>query len=134
MQIKLVRNPYMEVEDARLHETIRKWIGSGEIIAYTWWIAFTDKGEAMGFSAVTPYDRETVYFGPAEVFPEYRGKGLQRAMMDVKIKWCKAEGYIRAYSSTDNDNIKSSNNLIAGGFRLRKNEMKNHHLYWERVL
>ncbi len=58
------------------------------------------------------------YLARAGVRKGFRGKGLQKAMIDLRIEEAKRVGVKHAITYTSHDNVWSSNNLIKAGFRL----------------
>jgi GNAT superfamily N-acetyltransferase len=58
-----------------------------------------------------------IYLGRCGVLSAYRGYGIQRQMIRLRVQWARRHGYRWAVSDTT-DNIPSANNLISCGFRL----------------
>ena len=82
-----------------------------------WWIAWDD-GRVAGFSGYEYFRPGSVFFCRAGVYPAYRGRGLQRRFMYVKLRHCRKHGVKCAVTYTTSDNIHSANNMIEAGFRL----------------
>lgn len=84
-----------------------------------WWFAYDDV-EPAGFACLTQgyADHTLGYLAWAGVMPDYRGLGIQRKLIRVRLQECASRGYVRALTYTLTTNPKSSNNLIACGFRL----------------
>lgn len=85
----------------------------------TWWIALDEDDEAAGFCCLSRSQTRLTggYLSYAGVAPAFRGHGLQKRLIRVRI----AEARRREWDSlvTDTcDNPASSNSLIACGFRL----------------
>ena len=85
----------------------------------TWWVAYDGKKPAA-YACIRPsYQRgDTAYLSRAGVLPAYRGKGLQKRLIRVRLAWARAEGYDRVVTDTVCGNVASSNSLIACGLRL----------------
>ena len=83
-----------------------------------WWAAY-HKNTAVGFSCLSPSQQmeDGIYLGRCGVVKAYRGRGIQRQMVRLRIQWARRHGYRWAVSDTT-DNIPSANNLISCGFRL----------------
>jgi len=83
------------------------------------------------------YDRVT-FFDRAGVARYARGRGLQRALIRARLRWAKAGGYTHAVTYTMGENLTSSNNLIATGWRLYRPRLawagRSGVLYWLRVV
>ena len=102
-----------------------------------WWMAYRQK-TPVGFSCATPSKQlvDGVYLGRCGVLPAYRGRGIQRQMIRLRVAWAKRHGYNWAVSDTT-DNIPSANNLISCGFRLYVPEVQYSFvrtLYWRKKL
>ena len=85
-----------------------------------WWhVVFTDDMEPVAFSGLVPSKRwsDTVYLCRAGVIPDHRGRGLQKRLIQIRLKKAKALGMNWAVTDTY-DNPASTNSLIACGFRL----------------
>lgn len=84
-----------------------------------WWIAYTDTGVPAAFCSLKASVRweQTGYLSRAGVLPGHRGKGLQKRLIRVRIRWAKRIGWQWLLSDTS-DNPASANSLIACGFRL----------------
>lgn len=83
-----------------------------------WWLAFNDAGP-VGFAGYQPARTEqgAVYLARAGVLSGHRGHGLQRRLIDVRLRAARRAGYATAITTTY-DNPPSSNNLIRCGFRM----------------
>ncbi len=83
-----------------------------------WWLAL-DAGKPLGFAGAKfwPPDR-CVFLCRAGVIPEARGKGLQRRLIDVRLRWATSVKARGAYTYTTPDNLPSANSLIHCGFKL----------------
>jgi GNAT superfamily N-acetyltransferase len=85
-----------------------------------WWLVTADKHHDAGYAAMTPSVQwsDAVYLSRAGVMPAYRGHGLQRKLIRVRIAAARRAGFQWAITDTSYDNNSSSNNLIREGFRL----------------
>jgi GNAT superfamily N-acetyltransferase len=83
-----------------------------------WWMAL-HKSMPIGFGCVSPSQQlsDGVYLGRCGVVNSFRGLGIQRQMIRLRVQWAKRHGYKWAVTDTT-DNIPSANNLISCGFRL----------------
>lgn len=84
----------------------------------TWWIAY-HRHHPVAFACLCPSQQgpDGVYLGRCGVLPAFRGFGVQRRLIRLRLAWAKRQGYKWAVSDTT-DNVPSANNLIACGFRL----------------
>ena len=83
-----------------------------------WWVAYR-KDTLVGFSCLSPSQQmeDGIYLGRCGVLKAYRGYGIQRQMIRLRVQWARRHEYRWAVSDTT-DNIPSANNLISCGFRL----------------
>lgn len=83
-----------------------------------WWLAF-DGDAPVGFANLCPSDAmpNAGYLARAGVLPAYRGLGIQRRLIRVRVAQAKRYGWEWVRSDT-RQNPASSNNLIACGFRI----------------
>jgi GNAT superfamily N-acetyltransferase len=83
-----------------------------------YWLVRKDK-EAVGFCSCRPsYERkDTVYLSSAALLPQAQGRGLQRRMIQVRLRWARKQGYTRAITYTWLTNIASQRSLIRTGFK-----------------
>ena len=83
-----------------------------------WWVAYR-KDTPIGFSCLSPSQQmeDGIYLGRCGVLKAYRGYGIQRQMIRLRVQWARRHEYRWAVSDTT-DNIPSANNLISCGFRL----------------
>jgi GNAT superfamily N-acetyltransferase len=104
----------------------------------TWWIVY-DGDEPIAYAgAVYLKDKNSVYLSRSGVTEDYRGYGLQRKLIQKRVKWAKDMGADCVVTYTDSDNIYSSNNLIKSGFLLYLPDFPwgsaDDALYWKRTL
>lgn len=84
-----------------------------------WWLAYaTDV--AIGFAGLrdSTVDAEAAFLCLAGVHPAFRGHGLQRRLINVRVRRARALGKLRATSWTATWNVHSANNLLRAGFAL----------------
>lgn len=83
-----------------------------------WWIAY-DGDRLAGFAGIRRSNRwsDAGYLCRAAVMPEFRGCGLQKRLIRVRIAKARSLGW--RYCITDTRlNPKSANSLISCGFRM----------------
>ena len=103
----------------------------------SWWIA-TENGVDIGFAGLvrTVSWTDCGYLCRAGVIPDARGQGLQKKLINVRVRQAKALGWKWLVTDTT-DNPASANSLIATGFKLFQPTkpwgFKNT-LYWRRKL
>ena len=102
-----------------------------------WWVAYR-KDTLVGFSCLSPSQQmeDGIYLGRCGVLKAYRGYGIQRQMIRLRVQWARRHEYRWAVSDTT-DNIPSANNLISCGFRLYVPKIQYSFvrtLYWKKRL
>lgn len=99
-----------------------------------WWFAYDDGNHTKGFAGAKMWEPDNCAFlCLAGVMPEARKQGLQRKLINVRLKWAKSQGADGAFTYTSNDNLPSANNLIKCGFTLFEPSYKwglDDGLYW----
>lgn len=80
-----------------------------------WWIAW-DGAAPVAFAGLTATG-DTGYLCRAGVIPDYRGKGLQRRLIRVRVNKARRLGLAWLVTDTYRNPV-SSNNLIDAGFRM----------------
>ncbi len=85
----------------------------------TWFIAYWDKIYA-GFCGFFVLGDTTCYIGPTDVKEEFRGRGIQTALIQHRLEYASLLNLRGVWSRTDCDNLTSANNLIRAGFRLAR--------------
>jgi L-amino acid N-acyltransferase YncA len=118
MSIKLVKDPRKVSESLASH--LEKWNWFLNSKTYYWFVVFDKQGRWVGYGALSIYDRDTIYLGPSYVCEQMRGCGLQRKLIKARERWARKQGYTRAISVVDYNNLYSANNLIKCGYLLRK--------------
>jgi len=84
-----------------------------------WWVAYC--GDRPGaFCGMYPLSQDSFhcYLCRAGVVPEFRGQGLQRRLIQARIRKARSLGFTSLVSDTVPNNPVSNNNLIACGFRM----------------
>jgi len=86
---------------------------------YHWWIVYADAA-VVGYAGLYVDKKGCAHLTRAGVLPEFRGSGLQKALIKARIRWCKRRKVrlVRTYTSCDNHASRA--NLEACGFRGRK--------------
>ena len=102
-----------------------------------WWVVDGGSGLAA-FAALHPSQQwgDTQYLSRAGVAPEFRGKGLQRDLIRVRLRYARRLRANWCVSDTS-DNPASANNLIACGFTMFRPTRPwglPTSLYWKRKL
>ncbi len=88
-----------------------------------WWIARAGR-EVAAYAAVYAAGKtpNAGYLARCGVLPRFRGHGLQKRLIRLRIRHARAQGWDALVTDTFNDNYASANSLIACGFRLYKPE------------
>ncbi len=84
-----------------------------------WFVVYNDNNEWMSYAGIQLnwYGCVSVYMGPSFVREEFRGKGLQRKMMQFRENWAKENGYSVLTTCAYEDNIYSRRNIEAEGYK-----------------
>lgn len=92
----------------------------------------------VGFAGSVPLRpfNDFLYFKRVAVVAEYRGKSIQRIMMQLTENLARKAGYTHLISTTDIENIHSANNFIKTGWQLTQPERpwEPTSLYWIKKL
>lgn len=83
-----------------------------------WWRVTVDGHSVAYCGARYLLGEQAVYLSRAGVLPEYRGRGLQLAMVRARVRWARKVGARVVVTDTARSNPASSNTLIRAGFRL----------------
>ena len=89
-----------------------------------WWIAEIGDGTVVGFAGMvpmTPFDG-VGYCKRAYVLPRWRGRGLQRHFLRVRIEKARSLGWSKLVSECGGDNAPSAKNFLREGFRVAELE------------
>ena len=102
-----------------------------------WWLAFCGSN-AAGFCGLSQSWQwcDAGYLCRAGVAPRFRGFGLQKKLIQIRINYAKRLGWNWLITDTT-DNPPSSNSLISKGFRLyqpAKPWAYKNSLYWRRYI
>jgi GNAT superfamily N-acetyltransferase len=83
-----------------------------------WWILYCDN-QPIGFCSLRKSSKwsDTGYLSRAGIFDQYRGKGLQKRLINVRVRLAKQLNLTWLISDTYY-NPASTNNLISCGFRM----------------
>jgi GNAT superfamily N-acetyltransferase len=123
MRIKLIE----DIEDAREHwadfqhhthgpEFFDKWPGDDHIF----WLIIDEKQDIGMMSAVYRPEKGYVYLSYAIIIPSHQAKGLQRKLIQHRLRWAKRQGAFYAVTYTLMDNYPSIMNLLRCGFKFAK--------------
>lgn len=84
-----------------------------------WWIVYTENNKPIGFAGMKQSSQFTdcVFFHRAGILYEHTGKGLQKRLLQARIRKAKNMGFNWAVSDTTH-NPASSNSLINCGFKM----------------
>ncbi len=122
------------MERTCFHEIVRGDLEPYDKQSAEWWFAYDDKGYPKAFAGAKIWEPDNcAYLCLAGVLPEARGKGLQKKLINVRLRWAKAKKLKGAYTYTSRYNLASSNNLIKCGFTLFEPSYKwglEDGLYW----
>lgn len=101
-----------------------------------WFVAYDDDDKIMGYAGIqfNWLDMVDIYISPCFIFPEYRGKGLQRKLLEVREIWAKKNGYTVLTSCAEPDNIYSINNLLAMGYKETVRYEESKQIWYEKKL
>lgn len=103
-----------------------------------WWIAHEGPTELGYAGGVVDTDIHVDFFlNRAGVLPEARGHGLQRRLINARMRYARAHGMRSCYTYTVPFNVASSNNLIKCGFTLWRPACPwagDEVLYWHRAM
>lgn len=99
-----------------------------------WWFVYDNNNTPIAFAGAKLWEPDNyVYLCLSGVLPNCRGKGIQKKLINVRIKWAKSIGAKGCYTYTVPENYPSSNSLISCGFKLFKPAYKwgyEDGLYW----
>lgn len=82
-----------------------------------YWLAFCD-GVLAGFCIATVLQDRIVFLSRSGVLPEFRGLGIQKRMIQIRLWFARKIKSPAAITYTMKDNHASSNNLVKCDFRL----------------
>ncbi len=82
-----------------------------------WWLARYPWRSPCAFAGAKTIDGGgSIYLARAGVLPYARGQGLQRRLIQVRLRWGRSIGATSAITYTLANNLASTNNLIRCGF------------------
>lgn len=84
-----------------------------------WFTAYYE-GKYAGFGGLWLLKHPIAYLGPSYTKEEFRGCGIQRALIEERLKVATELKIEKVWSRTDWENITSARNLIRCGFNLDK--------------
>lgn len=89
-----------------------------DVTVGSWWVAYSD-GSPIGFCGIKRSSRwvNAGYLCRAGVLRKFRGKGIQKKLIRVRIAQAKKLGWQWVISDTY-ENPASANNLISTGFQM----------------
>ena len=92
-------------------------LADDELEGGVWWVVRNGK-EAVAFAGLDPFGKTpgTATFLRAGVLQAWRGRGLQKRLIDARLRWARRHGYAGADTYTSTMNIPSQRSLIARGF------------------
>lgn len=122
----------------QLHELQRYCLPYDKVYPVTdgyWWIAY-EGDEPVGFGGVVQSVRwsDCGYLCRSGVVPYFRGRGIQKKLIKVRIAHAKAIGWNWLVTDTT-DNPASANSLISCGFKVFEPSKKwafKHSIYWKK--
>lgn len=97
------------------------------------WFVYTDGGDIAGFATGKCVGDDTFYLSRAGLLPRHRGKGLQKRLIKVRLRYAKANNFDTVITYTMLDNPESYASLQNCGFKLYMPEYRwagNDVLYW----
>lgn len=92
-----------------------------------WWIVYVN-GVAMGFAGLRPED-ESGFLCRAGVCTKASGLGLQRKLIDARMRYAKRVGMKKVETYVADWNFKSIANLIRAGLRIT--HLHDEYVYFE---
>lgn len=85
-----------------------------------WWWAVWDGDEPVAFAqmiADSEDPTETIYLSRDAVLPAYRGQGMQKRLIAIRLAFARRLGFKFAVTDTYHENLASLNSYIANGFK-----------------
>lgn len=86
-----------------------------------WWVGRDPAGIAVCYAGAKEHrvaDEKALVMTHAGVIERERGKGLQKKLIDARIRYARKVDLAEVWTYTHRDNYPSSNSLIACGFQL----------------
>lgn len=105
----------------RLDQLVMGNIGLDKTEADVYWIAHESgadpyRGRVAGYAIARDIGQGIAYLNRAGVMQKYRGHGLQKRLIRVRLGWARRKGLTDAITYVHKDNMASMRNLIACGF------------------
>lgn len=94
---------------------LEKWNMTKPLIG-VWFYLFDDLVNWAGYAGLFPYMDKT-WFGPCEVFEEYRGKNYQSALLQARVIYAKRRMNNNIITKIRNNNLPSIKNCVDLGFK-----------------
>lgn len=76
-----------------------------------------DRSVTCCFAIATKYSDDILFLSRAAVNYEYRGKGIHKRLISVRLRYARRHKYRYVITYTSRDNYSSANNLMDLGFR-----------------
>ena len=83
----------------------------------TYWIALDNRNTPCGFASAKELSNNICYLTWAGVNYKYRGHGLHKKLISVRVRFAKRRGCTHVITYTSRENHYSANNLMDFGFR-----------------
>ena len=113
---------YLKLQELELNNPAFLGCGNEFMPNRDWWV-YTDKKDKIIAYCGSVYSENICIFNRAWVKKEYRGKGLHKRMIAIRLMNAKRNSNI-VITYTINDNFSSANNLINFGFKLYEPQYK----------
>ena len=88
-----------------------RWVGDH----HTFWVAWQG-ATPVGFCSAVMLGDGSCFLSSAAVFPGFRGAGLQRRMVRVRVQWATRHGQTVCLTYATRENFRSLANLVRCGF------------------
>lgn len=98
-----------------------------------WWGVFED-AKLIAFASAVQQSDQAVMLTRAVTSRAARGRGVQRRLINLRVRWARARGATRCWTYTHCDNPRSAGNLNRCGFHYRGASDDRHWLYWRKPL
>lgn len=84
----------------------------------TYWLLKNKNKRPIGFCVATDIGDGIIFLSRAGIIPEYQGRGLQRRMINTRIRYAQNNGYNSVITYVSIENVASAKNLLKCGFEL----------------
>ena len=118
--VKFQRVDYADPKAQKLIQKLNKTIFAHELVDTSkdakavWWLAFID-GDVAGYCAIMQRGRGG-YLSRAGVLARFRGQGLQKQMIALRLRYAKQQGWPWVVTDTHEENAASIASLSSMGF------------------